>query len=140
MVQCSMVLLTKRPECGKLEDAAFQTLKSNEHIDYRLWNFRACFMTSTIYSSSAKTIVVSELKSTLRGSSHLSASSPCSEVKMRCENTQSLSIVYRTRTVLRILLGLQIIHFSLFCMKNYRVWLIVEGRESKGESRKCQIK
>ena len=35
-------------------------------------NFRACFMTSTIYSSSAKTIVVSELKSTLRDSSHLS--------------------------------------------------------------------
>ena len=79
MVQCSMVLLTKRPEYGKLEDAAFQKLKGNEHIDYRLLNFRACFMTSTIYSSSAKTIVVSELKSTLRDSSHLSASSRRSE-------------------------------------------------------------
>ena len=62
-----MVLLTKGPECGKLEDAAVQTLKSNEHIDYRLLNFRACFITSTIYPSSAKTIVLSELKSTVKG-------------------------------------------------------------------------
>ena len=66
---------------------AFQTLKSNEHIDYHLLNFRACFMTFTIYSSSAKTIEVSELKSTLRDSSHLSASSRRAEVKIRCNNT-----------------------------------------------------
>ena len=101
-------------------------------------------MTSTIYSSSAKTIVVSELKSTLRDSSHLSANSRRSEVKISCENTQS-SIVYRTRTV-RILLGLQIINFLCFARRIVQFGELsrvesrefkVESRDSKVEIRKC---
>ena len=74
-------------------------------------NFRACFMTSTIYSSSAKTIVVSELKSTLRDSSHLSASSRRSEMKIRCENTH---ISWLSR-------------FLLFCTRLYFSYILKTG-------------
>ena len=60
--------------------------------------FQACFMTSKRRSSSAKTIVVSELKSTLRNSSHLSASS---RHVLKTWKSSERGVVYRrTRTVL----------------------------------------
>ena len=66
-------------------------------------------------------IVVSELKSTLRSSSHLSTISRRSE---DVKNAQS-SVVYKTRTVLKILLGLQIIHSLYF---SYEEFFYFEGR------------
>ena len=74
-VQCSTVLLTKRPEMRQAWRHGLPNVKKQWAYWLPYLNFRACFMTSkgsTIYSSSAKTIVVSELKSTLRDSSHLS--------------------------------------------------------------------
>ena len=66
-------------------------------------------------------IVVSELKSTLRSSSHLSTISRRSE---DVKNAQS-SVVYKTRTVLKILLGLQNINSLCFF---YEGCFYFEGR------------
>ena len=77
-------------------------------------------MTFKMLEFSAKTIVVSELKSTLRNSFHVSVSSHRSEdVKML-----RVTVVYRTRTVLRILLlhGTTNYSFSLFRLKYYPVF------------------
>ena len=59
--------------------------------------FKAYFMTSTMQSRYAKTVVVSE------------------RIKVNVkEQLSPLGVVYKTKTVLRILLGLQTIHSLRF--------------------------
>ena len=81
------------------------------HIDYHIWYFKLVLWPPRC-SSSAKTIVVTELKSTLRNSSHLSASSRCSEDMIMLR----VALFTERGMMSRILLGLQIIHFLCFSL------------------------
>ena len=96
---------------------AFKTLKCNVNLSFKLvlWPPRC--------SSSAETIVVPELKSMLRDTFRLNEFMSF----WRRENTQS-GVVYKTRTVLRIPLELQIIHSLCFSWRIILFWSLPRRR------------
>ena len=95
----------------------FKLLKEVTLNWLRIWYFDLVLWPPRCYSS-AKTIVVTELKSTLRNSSHISASS------RRPEDVKMLRVASFTERgrMLRILLGLQIIHSLCFAWRMLLFW------------------
>ena len=95
--------------------------------------FQVCFMISKICSSSAKTIVVSELKWTLRNSSHLSASSRrrCLQNEDGVENTLEtyLSLVHGIPAIPAIWLAVGA--DAIICLAKNKVVHISESKNSR---------
>ena len=99
------------------EQHEFKHLKEAMVIDYRIWCFKLVFWPPR-RSSSAKMIVLSELKSTLRNSFHLSASS------CRSEEVKMLRVMLFTERgqCSEYPLGLQNIHSSCFAQRIILFW------------------